>query len=270
MEYVNLGDLQIKIKIINYKNAPLRTFSRENRPGCGVAFYTVGGQRFRMSDGQEFVTRPGTFFYLPDGCSYTNELTQERTEYYQIDFQLSRDGQPVRLAPQPVLLDEADSERFGLMCKRIYNDCALPEDICRIAVISDLMNILTLFLKKTQYAEKSHSEDFKGIENTVAYIHEQYEKNTTVAALAEMSSQSVSALEQHFLACFGRTPVDYRNSIRIEHACQMLRGGFDISETAARIGFSDRYYFTRCFKKYTGVTPGVYMRKYSEEDQVKL
>ena len=43
-----------------------------------------------------------------------------------------------------------------------------------------------------------------------------------------------------------------------EHAKELLSGGYSIEETANITGFSDRYYFSKMFKKHMEVSPGEY------------
>jgi ligand-binding sensor domain-containing protein/AraC-like DNA-binding protein/signal transduction histidine kinase len=55
----------------------------------------------------------------------------------------------------------------------------------------------------------------------------------------------------------GMTPNDYILSVKMNHAMTLFRQKHQltISEVAYSLGFSNPAYFTRCFKKHTGVTP---------------
>ena len=47
--------------------------------------------------------------------------------------------------------------------------------------------------------------------------------------------------------------------LRLEKArCQLGAGELPINEIAADCGFSDRYAFSKAFRKYTGISPGKY------------
>ena len=54
---------------------------------------------------------------------------------------------------------------------------------------------------------------------------------------------------------------DYIRRKRIERACQLLRQGYNVSETTYRIGFADPNYFSKIFKKHIGVSPSEYITK---------
>lgn len=51
---------------------------------------------------------------------------------------------------------------------------------------------------------------------------------------------------------------DYIRHVRIKKACSMLAEGYNVSETAYACGFSDPNYFSKAFKKQTGIPPGEY------------
>ena len=54
---------------------------------------------------------------------------------------------------------------------------------------------------------------------------------------------------------------DYIRRKRIDRACQLLRQGYNVSETTYRIGFADPNYFSKIFKKHIGVSPSEYIIK---------
>ena len=46
---------------------------------------------------------------------------------------------------------------------------------------------------------------------------------------------------------------------RLEKACELLKKGYNVSESAYRTGFSDPNYFSKAFKKQMGVSPSEYV-----------
>ncbi len=69
---------------------------------------------------------------------------------------------------------------------------------------------------------------------------------------------------REFRRKLGSTPVKYQEFKRMEVGMQFLEGGFSVTETAHRLGFSDSYYFSRLFKRHIGISPRGW------QDQVRL
>ena len=60
----------------------------------------------------------------------------------------------------------------------------------------------------------------------------------------------------------GETPLEYLTKMRIRQAKRHLRQNkfYSVGEIAYLCGFSDRYYFSKIFKKLTGMSPGEYQK----------
>ncbi|MDE7145485.1 MAG: AraC family transcriptional regulator, partial [Duncaniella sp.] len=60
----------------------------------------------------------------------------------------------------------------------------------------------------------------------------------------------------------GVSPSDFLRRIRMQRAEKLITDtSLTFSEIAFSVGFSDPKYFTKCFKKDTGVTPSEYRKK---------
>ena len=72
-----------------------------------------------------------------------------------------------------------------------------------------------------------------------------------------------------FTECEGLPPIEYLARFRITQAARLLREtAMNVTSVAYSVGFDDRLYFSRVFKKYMGVSPKEYARKYSAEGQL--
>lgn len=83
---------------------------------------------------------------------------------------------------------------------------------------------------------------------------------------------SANALEKHFYLSYKHmaavfrkekqtTMQQYHSELRINEACRLLRSSMlTVGEISAQLGFSDMLYFSRCFKKLTGVCPTQYRK----------
>lgn len=104
--------------------------------------------------------------------------------------------------------------------------------------------------------DRRHDKNFDNIRQAIIYIRDNIREKISVDILAQMSGMS----KYHFIREFKRithyTPVMYINIVRIEMARRLLaEKKYSIGEISERCGFDNLSYFTKTFKKYTGVTP---------------
>ena len=97
--------------------------------------------------------------------------------------------------------------------------------------------------------------------DVIASIKEHIERNygdaLNVAELAKKYGLNVSYLSTLFKEKTGINLTAYIEGIRMEKAKRFLKEReWTVTEVALHTGYSNSNYFSRVFKKYTGVTPG--------------
>lgn len=99
----------------------------------------------------------------------------------------------------------------------------------------------------------------KVIEQIRQYIEAHFNEDLTLQKLAEIVYMSPNYLSSLFSNEAGQSFLEYLTGIRIEKAKQLL-GDKDvkIGEAGERVGYLNPQYFTKIFKKYTGMTPSEY------------
>lgn len=100
------------------------------------------------------------------------------------------------------------------------------------------------------------------IHDLLTFFQSDYASEISGKSIEERYNCNFDYLNRTFKHATGTTIFAYLNELRISKAKQMLTNGTGkISEVAEKSGFRDVYYFTKVFKKHTGVTPGVYSRQ---------
>ncbi len=93
------------------------------------------------------------------------------------------------------------------------------------------------------------------------YMQSNMHRHITTEEIANELQISSAHLSRIFKAVTGATLIDYNNRMKINHAKQLLEAGtMQIREIAAQIGISDEKYFSRIFKKYTGMTTSAFKK----------
>ena len=251
----NIGsDINIELVRILYRNNAKAVYHEKARQADGFIYYVKGGHTFDFGK-SSLCTKAENLVYLPYGETYTNRLTEKYTQYYEIDFKIYDKGKAVRLLDGARIFSNESADKALPVIKRMYNTYVSGGCASMLFCISDIIKIMGI-IKSDEHLKRDSKSDVDKIRASVSYISEHYWENTSAAELAEISHMSVSNLEKLFKKSFGMSPVAYRNKIRIDHAKNLLRGGFSISETAHMTGFSDYFYFSRVFKWFAGCSPG--------------
>jgi two-component system response regulator YesN len=97
------------------------------------------------------------------------------------------------------------------------------------------------------------------VKDALSYIQQNYNHAISLTQLSEQLLITPNYLSRLFKEKTGNSFTDHVTQQRIEAAKNMLRSGqFKVYEVAEKIGYSDQQYFSKQFKKLTGVTPTQY------------
>lgn len=99
----------------------------------------------------------------------------------------------------------------------------------------------------------------EGAAGARAIIDSEYAEPLSLDSLAQRCGLSVSTLRRRFARDTGMSPYEYLLSTRLEHARELLRRGSTAADAAQRTGFCDQSHFTKVFRRYFGLTPGMFM-----------
>lgn len=101
------------------------------------------------------------------------------------------------------------------------------------------------------------------IRKAMAYMASHPHQTLSVAQLADHMTMSIEYFCRLFKENVGLTPKEYHVHCRITHSIPLLlERESKINEVAYACGYDDPNYYSRCFRKYTGLTPTAYKRRY--------
>jgi len=118
-------------------------------------------------------------------------------------------------------------------------------------LMRDMITSYCRLVKK--YATKHYSSV---VQRTITYIDTDLSADLSLSALAAFQKVNPSYLSSLFKRETGETLTEHVNKKRIAYAVQLLQSTkLQISSIAQHCGISDVNYFSKLFKKYTGLTP---------------
>ena len=128
-------------------------------------------------------------------------------------------------------------------------------------VNSDLLRLLVLIERtRDHYLHPAHTN--LSINRLILHLNQTYMEPWTVASMAVFCGISSDHLAHLFKSATSTSPMRYLNHLRIEKAQELLTvTDLQIQEIAALVGYSDGLYFSRIFKKTTGMAPLIYRKQ---------
>ncbi len=113
----------------------------------------------------------------------------------------------------------------------------------------------------TEHTVKS-GRDLQRIKQMLSFIHNHFDSEVTIAAIASAASISESECLRCFRSTIRTTPIQYLKQYRIRQAARLLRSSnSSVTDIAYQCGFQDVSYFTRAFRLARGCTPTEYRKK---------
>lgn len=249
---LNVKNILLACYVFPGKGTPVH----KNRPSHGIAMHISGDACYVFDDGKRLCARENEIVYLPKGSNYTVHSV-DSAECYAINFELfeSIDVTPFSFkAKNPFIFFQhfRQAEYFWRSKKFEY------ELLCKI----ELNNIFyrAKYQHKLGYLSKSKA---KILQPAIDFIHEKYTcEKISITHLATLCGISESYFRKLFLKSEGVSPSEYIKELRISRAKELVLSElYTVSEISEMSGFKDECYFSRTFKKMTGVSPGKFKEK---------
>lgn len=128
--------------------------------------------------------------------------------------------------------------------------------------VEQILEWLTIFRDGLCESFATHNKDYKNhiVINVKKYINEHVEEKLTLNRVAEVFNISPNYLSVLFSKYNELGFTDYINQSKIDSAKKMLAdGNLKIYEISDILSFESAFYFSRVFKRITGVSPRDYM-----------
>lgn len=243
---------------------------RERAEGVGqyILIYCVKGSGWYSDFGERHEVKENQYFIIPKGAPhvYASNNSDPWTIYW-VHFAgkeagIFGDGS---IAPQQIQpgLTSRITDRNNLF-EEIFLTLSDSYAIDNLRYASSLLYTLLATFRYLKNFRRYNSEE-RRIDTTdvvnmaVRYMKENMEKPMTLSELASFIGYSTSQFSLIFRTRTGRSPLNYFNMLKIQHACQLLETtSLKINQICSKVGIDDSYYFSRLFSKTVGVSPKRY------------
>lgn len=223
--------------------------------------YSLGGDIVGQIGGEPVTIGSGDLVCMLPGTEYSfgsRSPLDEWTHYFWIHFTgceaertLLRSG----ITPGKVYSLGQCEEAFAYY-EKLFSEFRTQGEDFEYSAAVQLRYLLYVF-------GKAAKENAVGrLDKSIRYIHTHLRYGLTVEGLAAMEFLGVSRYREIFRSVTGVSPLEYVTRLRIERAKDLLsQNDSSVAEVAEAVGYTNRNYFQRLFRKYTGKTPGEFRKK---------
>lgn len=219
--------------------------------------YVLNGRLNFSADDKPFTVDKGCFALIEPKRHLTFTSDKNFNSYYWLQFS----GYNANSLIESLNLEFEKAYSIGVhedikeYFNQIFKEFLINDSLFDTVVGANLTELMAALSRKMNSAEKFSL-------TSIEYIHKHYNEDIDVSFLAELENLSSSRYRAVFKQAVGTTPYDYIISLRINTACFYLSSNnYSIDEIAEIVGYSDQFYFSRIFKKKTGISPLKYRQQ---------
>ncbi len=253
-----INDLSLSVYDVLLYVPPLATAWRGDPKGhiglMDAFFYVVKGKCFLKIEDKICVLKEGELAFLPKGRMRTYTRISEDFGLYEILFSAktgSIDLFPFlgiyeggAVCPSP----EKTKKLFESSLRYEHNKSGLFD----IKALANLACIIEEYIVLRSEAESVQKPFFEVVE----YMRKNAQKKITLEELAKLAFMQPTYFIKKFREAYAASPMEYCANLKLYEAMSLLAGGHDkIDSVSKSVGFSDSAYFSRFFKKHTGLSP---------------
>ena len=233
-------------------------------------FYVVDGKGEFNIQGQRFPVKPNDFVIINPQVEHT-ELSSpdEPLEYIVLGIRgLSFSNlTPVSEGGHPFsFFNLRDEQKDILRYLNAMVQEATSQQMSYELVCHNLLEILLIKILRHQHFDLEvgkQSKATKDISFIKHYLETYYHESIQLEDLASMTHLSRFYISHSFKKEIGMSPMEYLIDIRIKESKILLRTTYySISQVADIVGFTTPTYFSKQFRKSTGISPTDYREQF--------
>lgn len=128
-----------------------------------------------------------------------------------------------------------------------------------IATTIHFLELITFLCEAYENVSSSGGRVLTQLSQAASYIEDNFADDIQVDELAKVANMSLRSFQRHFQHVYKVTPTRFVHKRRLSEARKLLRTTDSaVSDVAFEVGFNDVAYFSRAFRKETGLPPKRY------------
>lgn len=224
-----------------------------------------GAGHFYLNQKWEELLAGNVVLYRPMEPQWYAYYAKDKPEIYWIHFTGSQcEAVLNRYAVENCYIGENLSVK--LLFQYIITELQLKKMHYENIVLANFSILLSTIHRSFEKTLRPYENDFT-IDRLICELNSKYMQDWSVASMADFCKLSDSYFSHTFRQRMGVSPMRFLNNLRIEKAKDFLMtNSMSVAAAAQLAGFKDPLYFSRVFKKYTGIAPNEFYHSCADEN----
>ncbi|GHV75209.1 transcriptional regulator [Spirochaetia bacterium] len=226
-------------------------------PEFQIVYITKGQGALTVED-TDYTLSPGSLFLLLPGIKHRYKPVHEvGWQEYWVGFcgdyftRLLREG---ILSKEHVVFKMGLQDYILSYFNGIFDEIRAQQPLYQLRACTRIFSLLGEMLVYERRKEQPSSYQ-KIVEHAKYLMESNIYGDINLSNISEQIGISTSRLHEVFKNYTAMTPYQYYIQIKIHKAENLLEQDISVKEAAYRLGFEDQSYFSRLFKKKTGIAP---------------
>ena len=246
-------------------------FSKEDKRKINLqmhhhAFYEAifvldGELRYKTEEKKVFSVKKGEFILFPPECEHAQIFKSDDVQKVGIAFSHTPTADTELIFETKPLVKKADEflSLFDFLADGLLGEKGIY--FLRNCVLSAIFMVAKSVVDHSEFSLPNKEE--QRVERAKKFILDNCDRDIFLQEVATFLNLSQKQLNRIFVKHKGISVSEFIRSCRIERAKELLKNkDVSISFVAQTLGFSSEYNFNRFFKRFMGITPGVYKKNF--------
>lgn len=225
----------------------------ETKPPMYARIYLIlGGKTVYQAGNHTRTLKQGWLYIFPEHSTY--ELTTDPLDPIECMY-LHLDLRTANLSNLIAVSISDDPEIAHLMCS-IQDAVEAEYPASYLEMLAQALESLCLIKHLFESVDSDTTRYIEALRSV-------YRTDTPLREVASDFGYSTEYFIRIFKDKLGVSPHQYVISLRMSDAVRMLSRGASLDEIASTIGYTDGHSFANAFRRYYGISPGVYREHYA-------
>lgn len=252
----NANNISLKLYHFGYASVNTQWKGHVQTPTVSRLYYIISGNAYISFSSEKFALNPGNWYILPAGFSFSFNCSHKMEHLF---FHITLSGPDgidlLGNLKSPVFLpDHSNPDHY-------FKQCLQENNLLTAITVKGKIYSKVLKLIENKSVLPDTIVNSPCVKKAVEFINKNLNRKLTLTNIAESAYVSNCTLTRKFKKELKITVQEYIQAQRMFKAVQLLKHTqMSIAQISENLGFSEQFYFSRCFKNHFGISPSEYRK----------